>query len=150
MLHPFLVSFATIFFVIICIFMVLTILLQAGRGGGLGTALGGGASQSVFGGGGGADLLAKITQASAAAFMIVAMYLAYASAHTNSSRLAGESEEEEVAQAQETESGDLNWETIGPRPMQLPTADEAKQMRDAASAAAVSLPEDAPAESPAP
>ncbi len=150
MLHPFLVTFATILFVVICIFMVLTILLQAGRGGGLGTALGGGASQSVFGGGGGADLLAKVTQASAAGFMIIAMYLAYASAHADSSRLKSEDGDDgTIAQAEETPEGDPDWEKLRGN-QTLPTPEEAKKMRDAASSAAVSLPDDAPDESPAP
>ena len=51
-------TFITIVYVIGARVRGLSILLQAGKGGGRGSALGGGASQGVFGGGGGADLSA--------------------------------------------------------------------------------------------
>ena len=41
-------TFVTIVFVADALVMVLSILLQSGKGGGLGSALGGGASQTVF------------------------------------------------------------------------------------------------------
>ena len=75
------VTIVTVFYVLVCLFMILVILLQAGRGG-MGTALGGGASQSVFGGGGSSDVLAKVTQFCAASFMVFAMFLAYAGSHS--------------------------------------------------------------------
>ena len=94
-------------------------LLQAGKGGGLGTALGGGASQGVFGGGGGADFLAKLTQGLAAGFMICAVYLAYASAHTGSSRLADASDDSQMELADEDEA--VDYEKIGEgTPLPLP------------------------------
>jgi preprotein translocase subunit SecG len=86
-----LVQIVQVLYVLITVVLILVVLLQAGRGGGLGTALGGGASQSVFGGSGGADFLAKLTQGLAVGFMICAVYLAYASAHSGSSRLQEES-----------------------------------------------------------
>ena len=55
-------TFVTIVFVVVALVMVLSILLQSGKGGGLGSALGGGASQTVFGGSGGADFISKLTQ----------------------------------------------------------------------------------------
>src|SRR5512145_500500 len=86
------VTIVSVIYILVCLFMVLVILLQAGRGG-MGTALGGGASQSVFGGGGSSDVLAKITQACAGGFMIFAMFLAYASAHSGSTNLKAKSAE---------------------------------------------------------
>lgn len=115
--------FVEIVYVFITVVMILVVLLQAGRGGGLGTALGGGASQGVFGGGGGADFLAKLTQGLAAGFMICAVYLAYASAHTGSSRLQAESDETQIELFDEDES--VDYERIGegtPLPLREPGA----------------------------
>jgi preprotein translocase subunit SecG len=111
--------FVEIVYVFITVVMILVVLLQAGRGGGLGTALGGGASQGVFGGGGGADFLAKLTQGLAAGFMICAVYLAYASAHTGSSRLQAESDETQVELFDEDEA--VDYERVGEgTPLPLP------------------------------
>ena len=86
-----LVTIVTVIYTVVCLFMILVILLQAGRGG-MGTALGGGASQSVFGGGGSSDVLAKVTQYCAISFMVFAMFLAYAGSHSGSSRLQEKSD----------------------------------------------------------
>ncbi len=113
--------FIEIVYVFITVVLILVVLLQAGRGGGLGTALGGGASQGVFGGGGGADFLAKLTQGLAAGFMICAVYLAYASAHTGSSRLQAESDDtkEELFDKDEV----IDYERMGEgTPLPLPEA----------------------------
>src|SRR5690606_28603036 len=114
-----LVTTITVIYVVICVLMILIILLQAGRGG-MGTALGGGASQSVFGGGGSSDVLAKITQGCAAGFMIFAMFLAYASAHSGSTNLKAKSADniaEEMAAGPDEAVDD---ERIGPNPLPLP------------------------------
>ncbi|PRP97094.1 Protein-export membrane protein SecG [Enhygromyxa salina] len=124
-------TFITIIYVIVALIMVLSILLQAGKGGGLGSALGGGASQGVFGGGGGADFMSKLTQGFAATFMICAMYLAYASAHVGSEFLESEDQGSEgMLEADE----EINYERLGPRPQPLPTAEEGKAMQAEASA----------------
>src|SRR5688572_26459988 len=115
-----LVTIITVFYVIICVLMILIILLQAGRGG-MGTALGGGASQSVFGGGGSSDVLAKITQGCAAGFMVFAMFLAYASAHSGSDRLQKKSEEANAEERAAGEDDVIDYEMIGPNPLPLPT-----------------------------
>ena len=54
----------TIVHVAVCAFLILVILLQQGRGGGMGAAFGG-ASQQVFGGAGAGNFLTKLTEASA-------------------------------------------------------------------------------------
>jgi preprotein translocase subunit SecG len=119
-------TFITIIYVIVALMMVLAILLQAGKGGGLGSALGGGASQGVFGGGGGADFMAKLTQGMAATFMICAMYLAYASAHAGSEFLEGE----DAGSSEMLDANDeINFEAIGINPQVLPTAEEGKTMQ---------------------
>jgi preprotein translocase subunit SecG len=135
-------TFITIIFVIVSFMMILSILLQAGKGGGLGSALGGGASQGVFGGGGGADFMSKLTQGFAATFMISAMYLAYASAHAGSEFL--ESSDEGAAQELDADA-EINYERLGPRAQELPSPEEGKALQAKAAALVPPLSE-APAE----
>ena len=61
----------TIFHVLICLLLVVTVLLQAGKGGGLAGSIGGGlASSSVLGGRTAATFLTKATTVLATAFML--------------------------------------------------------------------------------
>ena len=67
--------------IIVCLFLMLVVLLQAGKGGGMGAAFGGGsggsASGSVFGGSGAGGFLRKLTIGAATLFMVTSMTLAY-------------------------------------------------------------------------
>jgi preprotein translocase subunit SecG len=110
----------TILYGIISALLIVVVLIQAGRGGGMGVALGGGATQSVFGGSGGADFMAKLTYGLTAGFMIGALYLAYASAHTGSSRLQDQSEALAAEELLAGEGEEVNYERIGPNPLPLP------------------------------
>ena len=61
----------TIFHVLICLLLVVTVLMQAGKGGGLAGSIGGGlASSSVLGGRTAATFLTKATTILATAFML--------------------------------------------------------------------------------
>ncbi len=71
-------TFLTIVYVIVCIFLILVVLLQAGRGGGMGAAFGG-SSQTVFGGAGAGNFLTRLTVVMAALFMLLSATLAYLS-----------------------------------------------------------------------
>ncbi len=64
--------------ILICLIMVLAILLQQSKGGGLSGALGSGASQ-VFGGRGSANFMTRLTSVLALLFMVSSMSLAYLS-----------------------------------------------------------------------
>lgn len=110
----------TILYGIICALLIVVVLIQAGRGGGMGVALGGGATQSVFGGSGGADFMAKLTYGLAAGFMLGALFLAFASAHSGSSRLQDESEAMAAEELLAGEGEETNYERIGPNPLPLP------------------------------
>jgi preprotein translocase subunit SecG len=72
-----LITFITVIHVIVCIFLILVILLQAGKGGGMGAGLGGGGSQTVFGGRGSQSFLGRVTSVSAGIFMLTSVWLAY-------------------------------------------------------------------------
>lgn len=72
------VTFLTIIYIMVCVFLVLVVLLQAGRGGGMGAAMGG-SSQTVFGGAGASNFLQRLTVVSATLFMLLSAVLAYMS-----------------------------------------------------------------------
>lgn len=63
--------------VIVCIFLILVVLLQQGRGGGMG-ALAGGSAQ-VFGGSGAGNFMTRLTAICAVIFILTSMSLAYIS-----------------------------------------------------------------------
>ena len=60
----------TILHVIVCLFLMLTVLLQSGKGGGMGGAFGGGNAGTVFGGSGASSFLRKLTAGAATIFML--------------------------------------------------------------------------------
>lgn len=72
-------TFLSIIYVFVCLFLILVVLLQSGKGGGLGSALGGGASQQIFGGAGAGNLLTRLTSGFAFTFMVLSVLLAYLS-----------------------------------------------------------------------
>ena len=59
----------TVLHIMACTFLILVILIQPGKSGGLG-ALGGGGAQQVFGGGGAGNFLTKTTWVTAAIFFL--------------------------------------------------------------------------------
>lgn len=73
---------------LICVFLVLVVLLQAGKGGGLAGAFGvaGGAAQSLFGGRGAATFLSKATTVLGISFMVSSLLLALMSGHAGQPR----------------------------------------------------------------
>ena len=72
--------------VLVCLFLMLVILLQAGKGGGVG-ALGGATSQQVFGGRGASSFLERLTTATAIVFMLTALTLSYINSQSDSVKL---------------------------------------------------------------
>lgn len=63
----------------VCAMLILVVLLQQGKGGGMGAAFGGGAGGQVFGGRGSGTLLTRATSVCAAVFMLTSVSLAYLS-----------------------------------------------------------------------
>lgn len=68
----------SILHVLVCLFLILVVLLQQGRGGGLGSAFGG-ASQQVFGGRGAGNFMTRLTWICATIFIMTSVSLAYLS-----------------------------------------------------------------------
>ena len=74
----------TIIHILACIFLVLVVLLQTGKGADMGAVFGG-SSSTVFGSSGAGNLLTKLTTATAIVFMLTSLGLTYFSARHNSS-----------------------------------------------------------------
>jgi preprotein translocase subunit SecG len=74
----------TVLHIMACVFLILVILIQPGKSGGLG-ALGGGGAQQVFGGSGAGNFLTKTTWTTAAIFFFTSISLAYLSSSTDES-----------------------------------------------------------------
>lgn len=62
-------------YVLVCGLLIITILLQQGKGGDIANAFGGGSSQAVFGARSGATMLTRATSVLAALFVIFAIVL---------------------------------------------------------------------------
>jgi preprotein translocase subunit SecG len=65
--------------VFFCGVLMFVVLLQQGKGGGMGAAFGGGGAAQVFGGRGAGNLLTRATAVCAASFMLTSVSLAYIS-----------------------------------------------------------------------
>src|SRR5688500_10727193 len=80
-------TFITVIHVIVCVFLMLTVLLQSGKGGGMGAAFGGGNTGTVFGGSGASQFLRRLTVGAAVIFMVTSMLLAYLASQSSEDAL---------------------------------------------------------------
>ncbi len=67
----------TIVHILICLFLILVVLTQQGKGQDLASAFGGAGSQAAFGARGTATLLTKVTAVVAGTFMVTSLLLGY-------------------------------------------------------------------------
>src|SRR2546423_11665377 len=82
------ITFLTVLHILVCLFLILVVLLQAGKGGGMGIAFGGGGgSQTVFGSSGAGNFLTRMTAIVAMLFFANSLILAYMSSQSDSKRL---------------------------------------------------------------
>lgn len=70
-------TLVTFLHVLVCIILVGTVLLQQGKGGGMGGAFGGANAATVFGSGGASVFLRRMTAIAATVFMLTSMTLAW-------------------------------------------------------------------------
>src|SRR5688572_21393810 len=96
------VTLLTIIHIFVCIFLILVVLLQPGRSGGMGAAFGG-ASQAVFGARGATSFLGKVTAVCAAVFMLTSIGLSYLSTSKEKSLRAAAEQQEERAKARKVQ-----------------------------------------------
>ena len=80
-------TLVTVLHVIVCLFLMLTVLLQSGKGGGMGAAFGGGNAATVFGGSGASSFLKRLTAIAGTVFMVTSMVLAFIASHDSSDAL---------------------------------------------------------------
>ncbi len=86
-------TFIDIIHIFVCLVLVLVVLLQQGKGGGMGAAFGGSTAQ-VFGGRGAGNILTRATAICAAIFMLTSVSLAYLSSSGDRALRAKVTEEE--------------------------------------------------------
>src|SRR6188768_2820499 len=75
----------TVLHVIVCFMVMLVVLIQPGKSGGLGAALGGAGAQQIFGGRGAGNFLSRTTWIAASVFFVTSITLAYISTSTGDS-----------------------------------------------------------------
>ena len=80
----------TILHVLAAFCLIITVLLQAGKGAAMGSGLGGGSSQTMFGSSGAGNFLTKLTTGIAILFMVTSLTLAtFSNKNKSSSVLQG-------------------------------------------------------------
>jgi preprotein translocase subunit SecG len=71
--------------IFVCLMLMLVVLIQPGKSGGLGAALGGAGAQQIFGGRGAGNFLTRTTWIAASIFFLTSVTLAYLSTSTGDS-----------------------------------------------------------------
>jgi preprotein translocase subunit SecG len=82
-------TFISVVHIMVCVFLVVVVLLQHGKGADIGATFGG-SSQTVFGARGAATLLSKITVGAAVVFMLTSVSLARLSSTASTKSLMSE------------------------------------------------------------
>lgn len=72
-------TFLSVLHVIVGLFLILVVLLQAGKGAAMGASLGSAGSQAMFGSSGAGNFLTKLTTGAAIIFMLTSLSLAVVS-----------------------------------------------------------------------
>jgi preprotein translocase subunit SecG len=90
-------TFIIVLHIVVALFLIVVVLLQAGKGASIGATFGG-SSQTVFGSRGPASFLGKVTTIAAAVFMITSLTLSVIYSQTSKSSLA-----EKIQQPQTTQ-----------------------------------------------
>ena len=72
--------------VLACLFLIVVVLLQTGKGADMGAVFGGG-SQTLFGSSGAGNFLTKLTTGTAIAFMVMSLILTYGASRSPTSNL---------------------------------------------------------------
>jgi preprotein translocase subunit SecG len=129
----------------VCVFLMLVVLLQQGKGGGMGAAFGGGATQQVFGGRGAGNILTRATAICAATFMLTSVSLAYVAS-------AGDRDlKAHILEEQRKGKGNEGTKVKAAKPKPAPAGSAAPGATDTAPEVPAAPPnETPPAPSPAP
>ena len=122
------IALLTVLHVVFCLFLILVILLQTGKGAGMGVAFGG-ASQTVFGPRGAGSFIGKATAIVAALFMVTSLLLAW----TSSSQSTGIADK--AGALAEKRSSEVEEVDLGASEPAEPEATESKEPEPAAAVA---------------
>lgn len=125
-------TLVSIVHIFVCCVLMFVVLLQQGKGGGLGAAFGGGAAAQVFGGRGAGNLLTRATAICAGVFMLTSVSLAYLSS-------SGDRQLRERAAQESAKKKDRGTPRAADKPKDAPPTPAS-----AAPAAPVPTPEPAP------
>lgn len=69
--------FLTVVHVLVCLFLIVVVLLQRGKGADIGAVFGGGSGTTLFGSRGAGNFLTRLTTGAAVVFMLTSLSLAY-------------------------------------------------------------------------
>jgi preprotein translocase subunit SecG len=94
------ITLLTVLHVFVCVFLILVVLLQPGKSGGMGAAFGG-ASAAVFGARGATSFLGKVTAVCAVTFMLTSIGLSYLATSKEKTLRREADRQEERAKARE-------------------------------------------------
>jgi preprotein translocase subunit SecG len=86
-------TFLSVLHVIVGLFLILVVLLQAGKGAAMGASLGSAGSQAMFGSSGAGNFLTKLTTGAAIIFMITSLSLGVVSSNKDQDSVIKETEE---------------------------------------------------------
>ncbi len=125
-------TFFTIVHILACLILMFVVLLQQGKGGGMGAAFGGATTQ-VFGGRGAGNILTRATAVCAATFMLTCIYLAHESSGDDRAlraRIAQDSKKGDKGQKREKQdspppSGAAGTPSGTPAPSDAPPSPDA-------------------------
>jgi preprotein translocase subunit SecG len=86
-------TFLSVLHIVVGIFLILVVLLQAGKGAAMGASLGSAGSQAMFGSSGAGNFLTKLTTGAAVIFMTTSLTLAVVSTKKDQDSVIKEVEE---------------------------------------------------------
>lgn len=123
----------------VCAVLIVTVLIQQGKGADIGAAFGGGGSNTVFGGRGAGNFLTKITTGAAITFMLTSLVLSYLANRDASDRI--------FESVPASEEGGFEELPTGAAPI---PQDELGVFDEVTPPSGAEAPESDPAEAPAP
>lgn len=118
------ITLLTVVHVAVCLFLIVIVLLQHGKGADVGATFGG-SGQSVFGSEGPLPLLNKITTSVAIVFMLTSVVLAYFSSSKSTGSVMTELAKPQAAAVQKVEEKSAKEEKVIPMPVAAPESQKA-------------------------
>ncbi len=123
--------FLIVIHIAVCIALIMTVLLQTGKGADMGAAFGGGSSNTLFGATGASSFLSKMTTAVAVVFMLTSLILAYmATNRTSTSILSDQPVVQETQQGETAPPAGTGTEAAPPAAETTAPASEAQPQQE--------------------